>query len=602
MSFSVTSAVGRIIFYRTMFSMYGSTTIHLNGSATPIATMNNTSATLLWGQPFVLTLPPGTTTVELRNVGTNYSAVDQIDLLPPAVALGPGSYQENETNFTYTGVWTTAAGSGPLGGAHRITNDASGRMSFSVTSAVGRIIFYRTMFSMYGSTTIHLNGSATPIATMNNTSATLLWGQPFMLTLPPGTTTVELRNVGTNYSAVDQIDLLGAAQPLSPGLVEESSGNFTYTGTWQAARGVGPSGDVAFYTSTPGATVSFSFTGDGLVFYRTLVSNGGSFSITIDGVPQNFTSANATTVWQQPIDFANLGAGTHTVVVTNTSLSSASLFYFDAVRVVNSSLPITVGSYQNTYPALNYTGSWNIDGAGGLSGGAASVTTTNGSQMGFSFQGTGFSVFTFNTPNSPNMEICYTISGGSPVCNTYATSANPTQATVGYSFYNLRQGTYAVTVRHVGTNGQGLYLDRIAVLDTPPTVLQPGSYEDSAAGIVYSSPDLWPVSAHPSHSGGTVRGTTQRGAVVQIRFNGNALVIYQFVGPTTGSNVNLCVRLSDAAGNTVSRCTNFSQRSAVTTLFSAPVAFYGFGSGSHEVILENRTHGALFNIDRILVN
>jgi hypothetical protein len=596
--FTVDNTVGRVVIYRTMLSIYGQTQVYVNDSL--LTTINSNSPALLWGQPVMFSLTPGNNTIELRNVGSTYTSVDKIELLPPAGVLGTGTIEENAPDLIYTGNWLDFSGVGPRNGAFRYTNDPTARVSFTVNSSVERVIFYRTMLNIYGSADIYVNGTFR--TTLPSTYPALLWGQPFMLALTPGTNTIELRNTSTNYMSVDSIALLGAAPTLTAGLYEESDPGFTYTGTWTYAQTAGPSGNATFYTFTQGATVTFQFNGDGLVFYRTLAPGAGTFSVSIDGGPPVvFSDNSAVLAWQQPGEIGGLINGPHTAVVTITS-PSTNFIYFDAVRVVNSTLPITPGDYQNTYPGLVYTAGWSVDAPSGLSGGRSHVTTQNGQQLSFSFTGTGFSIFTTNTPNSADMEVCYTLQGGSPVCVVRPTAANPTQNAVGYSTYGLRQGTYNVTVRHQGTAGQPLYVDSLVVIGTLSTVLQPGTYEDSAAGIVYSPANQWITYTGTSYLGGTLRGTTQSGALAQIRFNGNSMILYQVISPGTSGNTSLCVTLIDPQGNPLLRCAVFSQRSISTVVFASPIAFYGFGGGTHDVIIENRWQSGLFNIDRILIN
>jgi hypothetical protein len=49
-----------------------------------------------------------------------------------------------------------------------------------------------------------------------------------------------------------------------------------------------------------------------------------------------------------------------------------------------------------------------------------------------------------------------------------------------------------------------------------------------------------------------------------------------------------------------SQCSAFSQNNA-TTVVQAPITLYGFGAGTHEIILENRDHGRYFFVDAIEV-
>ena len=209
------------------------------------------------------------------------------------------------------------------------------------------------------------------------------------------------------------------------------------------------------------------------------------------------------------------------------------------------------------------------------------------------------------------MEVCYKLSTDvtfiCPPTTPTPTSANPAQGNVGYAIYGLKQGNYDVRVKHVGiTTTQGLYIDRIAILDTPPVVLPAGIYENnqivsSNPAIVYSPAPLWGVQANVNHFGGNAAVTGNKGATAQITFVGTTLTIYQGVGATNSRNILLCRIVQGPVSNPDPQCGSFSQNTAVAA-FKIPIAFYGFGTGTNEVVIENRVQGGVLSIDRIAVN
>ncbi len=600
-TFKIDGSVGRMVIYRTTYpgTLYGPMEVLIDGSPaseSPIIN-TNTSTGFLFGQPFLVTIAsPGTHTIVLRNSGTTYSDLDQITLLPPAVTLTPGIYQDTDTNLTYTGIWTTQTITSALGGSRTYTNQNGAAVKFDIDSTVTRMVIYRSTYlaSVYGTMNVYIDTNPTPIAVISNTSTTFLFGQPFFVNIPgsPSTHTITIKNTAATYIDIDQITLLTDAPKLTTaGLYEESDPAFNFTGAWTSVKGSGPSSGAAYYTYAQNATISFTITGgasgSAFAIYRTLVPGAGTFTVSIDGgAAQSFSDNFTSVLWQQPLEFT-VSSGDHTVVITKTS-TSASFIYFDAIRFIDPAAPLTVGQYQNTYSGLHYTGAWSVSGA-------STTTTTGGNTLKFKFTGNGFGFVTLNPNINGTMSVSCIISGGSNVC------ANPTStpANGGYAFYNLKQGTYDVTITYTGSGG--LFIDRVFVLDTPTTILQPGTYEDSNPGIVYSPSDSWTTLSSTAYSGGTSRLTSQKGAVMQVRFNGNSITLYQLAYGGGTPNLNLCVFLTDAAGNPTSVCTTYSQNTT-TTNFIAPVAFYGFGTGTHEVVIENRTQGLQFAVDKILVN
>jgi hypothetical protein len=93
-------------------------------------------------------------------------------------------------------------------------------------------------------------------------------------------------------------------------------------------------------------------------------------------------------------------------------------------------------------------------------------------------------------------------------------------------------------------------------------------------------------------------GALNSGSVVQMNVEGNGMILYQSIGSKNSTNVQICLVIEGTLVNEL-ECSNFSQ-SGKTTWF-APIAFYGFGSGEHVIIFENRAHGKRFNVDAVRV-
>ena len=79
-----------------------------------------------------------------------------------------------------------------------------------------------------------------------------------------------------------------------------------------------------------GATVTFQIDGNMLVLYRTLNTNRGVMEVCVDALPCELVdNYSATRLLQQPVTFTGLGAGVHTVQVSNTS---SAIIDLDAVE------------------------------------------------------------------------------------------------------------------------------------------------------------------------------------------------------------------------------------------------------------------------------
>lgn len=210
-TFSINNSVGRVTIYRTTYlaGVYGALQIYLDGNVTPFMTINNTSSAFLYGQPFTFAVLPGSHTITLKNVGATYSDLDQITLQAPTTPLTTGTYQEDNAGLIYNGNWLSASATGALGGTRKYTNDPNGNVIFTIDSTVGSVTIFRTTYAagVYGSFQVYVDNNPTPLTSINNTSSTFLYGQPFTFAVTPGNHIITIKNVGSTYSDVDQITL-----------------------------------------------------------------------------------------------------------------------------------------------------------------------------------------------------------------------------------------------------------------------------------------------------------------------------------------------------------------------------------------------------------
>ncbi|MCA0454814.1 MAG: tandem-95 repeat protein [Chloroflexi bacterium] len=325
--FWVDESVGRVILRRTTYSNYGSTAIYVDGSSTPLTTMNNASSTLLFGVPFTFTIPTGSHKIELRNVGNAYSSVDQIDLLPPLEPLkaSVGTYQESESNLSYVGNWINIANAGALGGTRRYTSDPTARVSFNIDSSVGQVTIYRTVFgSTFGTMQVYVDGVLHGTI-VNNTSSTVQYGVPYTFSVIPGSHTIELRNTGSKFSDIDQIKVEAPTAPLTTaiGTYQESHSGLTYVGNWVSIANAGALGGTRRYTSDPTARVSFNIDSSvgQVTIYRTVAgSTFGTMQVYVDGVLHGTIANNTSSTIQYGVPYTFMVTpGNHVIELRNVS-------------------------------------------------------------------------------------------------------------------------------------------------------------------------------------------------------------------------------------------------------------------------------------------
>ena len=266
----------------------------------------------------------------------------------------------------------------------------------------------------------------------------------------------------------------------------------------------------------------------------------------------------------------------------------------------------------------------------------------------FKFEGTGFSIITTADSRGADFTICYvamdgfdgtldgvknTPSNADETCDTVTSDTYPVplaewanlndndlRPSIGYQFGFAYTGldadpgpgadnSYLVEVRLNDTSLttlDRLKIDAIAVfsdVESGNPALPSGTsgqiYDDTQAGILYEPASAWKSSTTtygPLYGpwNKTEHTATNAGALVQLNVNGNGIILYQ-TAITYSRRIRVCLKTSLGQ-----ECNTFSQYSGRSTHF-APIAFYGFGTGDHQLVIENRDHGRILSVDGVRV-
>ena len=159
--------------------------------------------------------------------------------------------------------------------------------------------------------TYTLNQLDTPTPTDTSTpTATSTWTATATFTpTPPGTSTPTYTPTATPTSTFTATITPGA------GIYDDLDAGWTYTGSWATYSGSGPYNSSLRYTSTVGATASFTFSGTQFIFSYTQNPYRGSFEVFVDGNKLSTINANGALQWQKTFTSPLLSAGTHTVQI-----------------------------------------------------------------------------------------------------------------------------------------------------------------------------------------------------------------------------------------------------------------------------------------------
>ncbi|MBI1281513.1 MAG: S8 family serine peptidase [Anaerolineaceae bacterium] len=510
-SFDITNAVGRIVIYRTTYlaSTYGSMEVYVDGGLA--ATIDNTSSSLLTGMPVVVSVSPTGHNIELRNVGSTYSVLDQISLLSTSSPLSAGNYQETDPSLIYNGIWTDASTTSALGNAWRYTNDANGTVSFAIDNTVGRVTIYRTTYlaGVYGSFQVFLDGSTVPVATIDNTSSTFMFQKPFTFFVTPGNHIVTLKNMGSTYSVLDQITLQAPLTPLSVGTYQESDSNLSYSGNWITSNTTSALGNSWIYTNDANASVSFGIdnTVGRVTIYRTTYAAGvyGSFQVYVDGVlVTTINNTSSTFMFQQPYTFV-VTPGSHNIMLKNVGSTYSVL---DQITLQAPLTPLSVGTYQETEARLVYNGAWTDVSTSSALGNSWRYTNDANANVSFTIDNTVGRVTIYRTTYAVGVYGSFQVYVDGVLVTTINNTSSTFMFQQPYTFV-VTPGSHNIMLKNVGS----LYgvLDQIT-LQAPLTPLSVGTYQETEARLVYNG--AWTDVSTSSALGNSWRYTNDANANV----------------------------------------------------------------------------------------
>ena len=258
------------------------------------------------------------------------------------------------------------------------------------------------------------------------------------------------------------------------------------------------------------------------------------------------------------------------------------------------------GSYEETNSALKYIGNWNNHSDSKHSGGTMKYSANKGNAVEFVFEGTGFELYSMTSTARGKANI-YIDGKLEQTINQYDSKANYNKAV--YTKTGLTEGKHTVKIEVTGekvasATGANVSIDRVVIKDKKSEikVLQPGSYEETDAGLIYTG--NWNNHSDSRHSGGTMKYSANRGNAVEFTFNGTGFELYSMTSTARGkANIYIDGKLVQTIDQYTS---NANYNKAVYTKT-------GLTEGEHKVRIavtgekiESAT-GANVSIDRVII-
>jgi hypothetical protein len=173
--------------------------------------------------------------------------------------------------------------------------------------------------------------------------------------------------------------------PVETITVQQDASGISSAGTWTTVPSTSLSGGSARRTTVAGSKITVPFRGTGVKLIATKSASAGKVDITLDGVKvaTGLNLYSATTAYKSTVyTRTGLAEGVHNLVVTATLAGKT--VDVDAFSVTGAAAGVNVEESAGTYAV-----SWELRRSTTYSGGTAKLTSTSGSNVTYTFRGTG---------------------------------------------------------------------------------------------------------------------------------------------------------------------------------------------------------------------
>jgi len=325
--------------------------------------------------------------------------------------------------------------------------------------------------------------------------------------------------------------------PASGARFEETDPSVTFTpnGGWSQDASRPWSGGGAAFSTTPGAQVTFTFTGTSVTWIGGRATGTGIARVSLDGVVLRDVDTYSKTeeVRVSMFTASGLANTSHTLTIVATgqqnAAATAAFIIVDAFDVPT----VTVSRLQETDPDIAYSpavAGWNQgDTSRAWSAGIAALSTTTGAQATFNFTGTGISWIGARGPQTGIARV--TLDGVvQPPVDTYSPTEQ-IQAEV-FAQKGLADTSHTLTIEVTGQQNAAS-TSPLIVVDAFEVTMSGTRHQDTDPAIAYGAGWIQDNRDKAYSEGATAESNTV-GAQATITFTGTGIRWIGARGPQTG--------------------------------------------------------------------
>jgi len=350
------------------------------------------------------------------------------------------------------------------------------------------------------------------------------------------TLTAVARDTAGNQATSNPVTVTVSNAPPPPTGVtryEETDPSVSYTAGWtQGDTSRTWSGGTAAFSTTPGAQVTFTFTGPSVSWIGGRASVTGIARISLDGVFMTEVDTYSMTEEIRVPMFAATGLAnaSHTLTIEVTGRKNAAatstLVVVDAFDVPAA----TISRLQETDPSVIYTAGWvQGDTLRAWSAGIAAESVTLGAQATFTFTGTAIS---WVGARGPQTGIARVSLDGVFVAEVDTYSATEQIQAAVFTATGLADASHTLTIEVTGRQNAAS-ISALVVVDAFDVTSSGTRHQETDPAIAYGTG--WILSdRHKAYSEGASAETNTLGAQATFTFTGTGIGWVGARGPQTG--------------------------------------------------------------------
>ena len=419
-------------------------------------------------------LTSGLHTLRLVHASGDFIDLDALELLAEPQSLLPGTADDNNALWNYSGDWTAWTGPGPSSNTLHYSGTIGDSAQILISGGQQIKLTYLTTTNR-GITDVYIDG--VKVTSINAYAPGFNWQVTWSSdVLTSGFHVVRLVHASGDFIDLDALEVFAEPQSLQPGTADDNNALWNYSGDWTVWTGPGPSSNTLHYSGTIGDSAQILISGGQQIKLTYLTTtNRGVTDVYIDGVKVASINAYAPGFnWQVTWSSDILSSGFHTVRLVH---ASGDFIDLDALEVIATPASLQPGIADDANALWNYNGAWTAwTGAGPYSdtfhyssaiGDSAQIVVSGGQQI----------KLTYLTADNRGVTDVYIDGVKVNSIDAYSPGFN---WQVTWTSGILDNGLH--TVRLVHASGAYTDLDAIELIGTPAS-LQPGMVADDGDAL-----------------------------------------------------------------------------------------------------------------------